>query len=185
MVLEGGGVSGGVGVPGGEPSTLCCSPLCWPSDAGCVGGLACDGGSGGGWLGAWIGGWLLEWRRGVAHGWETGEVGEVGEWLDRGLGVGLRDWDEPEEEAWFTELQGWLGGGFVGLGGAGACFLVPLRIICGLGPMDPAPGVPLPSCPAVWPPPPEPFLWSTGVGAGVESRSFGLLSSSVCWARSC
>lgn len=36
--------------------------------------------------------------------------------------------------------------------------------------MDPAPGVPVPSCP-----PPEPFLCSRGVGAGVESRSFGLL----------
>lgn len=117
MAMEGGGVSGGVGVPGGEGSVLCWSPPSWPGDASCVGG------SGGGWLGAWIGGWLLEWRLGVAHGCE---VGEVGEWLDRGLGVGLKDWDE-EEEVWFTELQGWLGGGFVGLGGAGACFLVPER----------------------------------------------------------
>lgn len=41
--------------------------------------------------------------------------------------------------------------------------------------MDPAPGVPVPSCPAAWLPPPEPFLWSRGVWAGVESRSFGLL----------
>lgn len=126
MLVEGGGVSGGVGVSGGEGSMLCWSTPGWPCDAGCGGGLACVGGSGGGWLGAWIGGWLLEWRLGVAHGCEVGEVGEVGEWLDRGLGVGLRDWDEPEEEeVWFTELQGWLGGGFVGLGGAGACFLVP------------------------------------------------------------
>ena len=64
----------------------------------------------------------------MVHGCKLGEVGEVGEWLDRGLGVGLKHWDEPEEEevvVWFTELQGWLGGGFVGLGGAGACFLVP------------------------------------------------------------
>lgn len=53
--------------------------------------------------------------------------------------------------------------------------LLPLRIMCGLGPMDPAPGVPVPSCAAAWPPPPEPFLWSRGVWAGVESRSFGLL----------
>lgn len=118
-------MSGGDGVPGGEGSALRWSPPDWPSDACCGGGLACVGGSGGGWLGAWMGGWLLEWRLGVAHGCEVGEVGEVGEWLDRGLGVGLRDWDEPEEEVWFSELQGWLGGGFVGLGGAGACFLVP------------------------------------------------------------
>lgn len=99
VVVEGGGVSGGVGVPGGEGSTLCWSPPDWPSDAGCVGGLACVGGSGGGWLGAWIGGWLLEWRLGVAHGCVAGAVGDVGEWLDWGLGVGLRDWEEPEEEA--------------------------------------------------------------------------------------
>lgn len=55
-------------------------------------------------------------------------MGEVGEWLDRGLGVGLRGWDkeeDAEEEVWLTELQGWQGGGLVGLGGAGACFLVP------------------------------------------------------------
>lgn len=99
VVVEGGGVSGGVGVPGGEGSALCWSPPDWPSDAGCVGGLACVGGSGGGWLGAWIGGWLLEWRLGVAHGCVAGAVGDVGEWLDWGLGVGLRDWEEPEEEA--------------------------------------------------------------------------------------
>lgn len=43
---------------------------------------------------------------------------EVGEWPDRGLGVGLRGWDE------LTEVEGWLGGGFGGLGGAGACFLM-------------------------------------------------------------
>lgn len=41
--------------------------------------------------------------------------------------------------------------------------------------MDPVPGVPVPSCPAAWPPPPEPFLCNRVVGAGVESRSFGLL----------
>lgn len=172
-------------MPGGEGSEPCWSPPGWPSDAGCVGGLAGDGGSGGGWLGAWIGGWLLEWRLGVAHGWK---VGEVGEWLDKGPGLGLREWDEPEEEAaWVTELQGWLGGGFIGLGGAGACFLVPgtLRMVCGLGPMDPAPGDPVPSCPAACPTAPEPFLWSSGVGPAVRSRCFGLLSSSVCWARSC
>lgn len=39
--------------------------------------------------------------------------------------------------------------------------------------MDPVAGVPVPSWPAAWLPPPEPFLWSAGVG--VESRSFGLL----------
>jgi len=117
-------VSGGVGVSGGDGSALCWSPPGWLSGGG---GLACVGGSGGGWLGAWIGGWLLEWRLGAAHGCAVGEVGEVGEWLDRGLGEGLRDWDEPEEVEWFTELQGWLGGGFEGLGGAGACFLVPER----------------------------------------------------------
>lgn len=84
---------------GGEGSVLCWSPPGWPCDeVGCGGGLACVGGSGGGWLGAWIGGWLLEWRLGVVHGCELGEVGELGEWLDRGLGVGLKDWDEPEEE---------------------------------------------------------------------------------------
>lgn len=115
----------------------------------------------------------------MAHGCELGEVGELDKWLDKGLGVGLKGWDE-KEAVWFTELQVWLGGGFVGLGGAGACFLVPLRIICGLGPMVPAPEAPFPSCPAAWPAPPEPFLWSRGVGAGVESRSLVLLSSSVC-----
>jgi len=112
----GGGVSGGDGVPGGEGSELRRPP------AGCGGGLACDGGSGGGWLGAWIGGWLLEWRRGVAHGCKVGEVGVAGEGPDKSLGAGLRDWDEG---AW---LQGWMGGGIIGLGGAGgagACFLVP------------------------------------------------------------
>lgn len=67
----------------------------------------------------------MEWRLGVADGCEVGEEGEVGEWLGGGLAVGLRDWDEPEDEAWFVEMQGWLGGGFDGLGGAGACFLVP------------------------------------------------------------
>lgn len=41
--------------------------------------------------------------------------------------------------------------------------------------MDPAAGVPVPSWPAAWLPPPEPFLWSAGVGVDVESRSFGLL----------
>lgn len=41
--------------------------------------------------------------------------------------------------------------------------------------MDPAVGVPVPTCPAAWPPPPEPFLWSRGVWAGVESRSLKLL----------
>lgn len=108
----GGGVPGGVGVPGGEGSALCWSTL------GCVGG------SGGGWLGAWIGGWLLEWRLGVAHGCEVGEVCEVGEWPDRGLGAGLKGWGD-EEEVGFAELPGWQGGGLVGLGGGGACFLVP------------------------------------------------------------
>lgn len=78
-------------MPGGEGSLLCWSPVGCPSDAGCVGGLAGVGGSGGGWLGAWIGGWLLEWRLGVAHGCEAEGVGDVGEWLDRGLGEGLRD----------------------------------------------------------------------------------------------
>lgn len=82
---------------GGERSVLCWSPPGWQSDAGWIGGLDCDGGSGGGWLGAWIGGWLLEWRLGVAHGWRVGDVGEVGDWPDRGLEVGLRDRDEPEE----------------------------------------------------------------------------------------
>jgi hypothetical protein len=63
-------------------------------------------------------------------------VGEVGEWLEMGRVVGLRDWEEPEEEVevveeeeeaedwWLVEvLRGWLGGGFEGLGGAGAGFL--------------------------------------------------------------
>ena len=127
MAVEGGGVSGGVGVPGGEGSEPCWSPPDWPGDASGIRGLVCVGGSGGGWLGAWIGGWLLEWRLGVAHGWEVGEVGEVGELLERGLAVGLRDWEEPDKEAWFTELKGWLGGGIVGLGGGGACFLVAGR----------------------------------------------------------
>lgn len=44
----------------------------------------------------------------------------------------------------------------------------------GLGPMDPAAGVPEPSCPAAWTPPALPFLWSRGVWAGVASRSFPL-----------
>lgn len=116
-------MSGGVGVPGGEGSALWGSPSGLLGDEGWVGELACVGGSGGGWLGAWMGGWLLEWRLGVAHGCEFGEVGEAGGWLEKDLEVGLRDCDE--EEVWFTELQGWLGGGLVGLGGAGACFLVP------------------------------------------------------------
>lgn len=51
-------------------------------------------------------------------------MGDVGEWPDRGLGVELKAWDEGEALV-LRELQGWLGGGFVGLGGAGACFLVP------------------------------------------------------------
>lgn len=63
----------------------------------------------------------------------------------------------------------------VGLGGAGACFLVPLRIMCGLGPVGPAPGVPVPRCPPAWPPLSEPFLCSIEVGTAVESRSLGLL----------
>lgn len=47
--------------------------------------------------------------------------------------------------------------------------------------MDPVAAVPVPSCPPACPPPPDPFLWSTGVGfdVGVEaaaaSRTFGLL----------
>lgn len=61
----------------------------------------------------------------MADGCEVGEEGEVGEWLGGGLAAGLRDWNEAEDEAGFVELQGWLGGGFDGLGGAGACFLVP------------------------------------------------------------
>lgn len=99
-------MSGGVGVPGGEGSALCWSPLGWPRDVGCTEGLACVGGSGGGWLGAWIGGWLLEWRRCVALGCEVGEVTEVDEWLARGLGVELKVWEETGDEEWFTELQG-------------------------------------------------------------------------------
>lgn len=120
VAAEGGGESGGVGVPGGEGSALCRSPL---DDT----GLACVGGSGGGWLGAWIGGWLLKWRLGVAQGWEVGAVGDVGDWPDRALELelGLRDWEGSEEGAGLAEPEGWLGGGLVGLGGAGACFLVP------------------------------------------------------------
>lgn len=41
--------------------------------------------------------------------------------------------------------------------------------------MDPAAGVPEPSCPAAWPTPAVPFLWSRGVWAGVPSRSFMVL----------
>lgn len=62
----------------------------------------------------------------MAHGCVGGGVGDVGDWLLRGLGLGLKDWEEPEEEeGGLAELLGWLGGGFDGLGGAGACFLVP------------------------------------------------------------
>lgn len=62
----------------------------------------------------------------MAHGCEGGGVGDVGDWLPRGLGLGLKNWEEPEEEGrGLAELQGWLGGGLDGLGGAGACFLVP------------------------------------------------------------
>lgn len=59
----------------------------------------------------------------MAHGCEGGEVGDVGDWLLIGLGLGLKGWEE--EEVGLAELQGWLGGGFNGFGGAGACFLVP------------------------------------------------------------
>lgn len=59
----------------------------------------------------------------MAHGCDGGEVGNVGDWLLRGLGLGLKDWEE--EEGGLAVLQGWWGGGFDGLGGAGACFLVP------------------------------------------------------------
>lgn len=47
----------------------------------------------------------------------------------------------------------------LGLGGGGACFFVPLRIMCGLGPMEADPVVTEPSCPAGWFPPRDPFLW--------------------------
>ena len=85
-----------------------------------------------------MGGWLLDWRRGVAHGPGEGEgaVGEVGEWLmEMGRRVGLMEEEEEEEveeveeaeeeeDWWLMEaLRGWLGGGFEGLGGAGAGFL--------------------------------------------------------------
>lgn len=53
-------------------------------------------------------------------------MGDAGDWLLRGLGPGLKDWEEPEEEeGGLAGWAGWLGGGFDGLGGAGACFLVP------------------------------------------------------------
>lgn len=65
----------------------------------------------------------------MAHDCEdVGVGGDVGDWLPRGLGLGLKDWEETEgEEGGLAEMQGWLGGGFDGLGGggAGACFLVP------------------------------------------------------------
>lgn len=54
----------------------------------------------------------------MAHGCVGGGVGDVEEGLLRGLGL-------EEEEEGVAELQGWVGGGFDGLGGAGACFLVP------------------------------------------------------------
>lgn len=43
----------------------------------------------------------------MAHGCEGGGVGDVGDWLHRGLGLGLKDWEEPEEEeGGLAELQG-------------------------------------------------------------------------------
>lgn len=54
--------------------------------------------------------------------------------------------------------------------------LLPLRTIWGLGPIDPGPDVPEPTWLAAWPTPAEPFLWSRGVWAGVESLTFWLLS---------
>ncbi len=120
----GGGVLGGVGVLGGEGSSLgSAGALGWG------GGVACMGGCGGGWLGAWMVGWLLEWRRGVVLVWACGCVGLrlVGEWLESGLGEGLRDWGVPEEACCTDWLAGWPGGGFNGLGGAGAGFLVPIN----------------------------------------------------------
>lgn len=66
----------------------------------------------------------------MAHGCEGGGVADVGDWLPGGLGLELKDWEEPEEEErGLAEWQGWVGGGFAGLGGggAGACFLVPAK----------------------------------------------------------
>lgn len=44
----------------------------------------------------------------MAHGCEGGGVENVGDWLLRGLGLGLKDWEDPEEEEGeLAGLQGW------------------------------------------------------------------------------
>lgn len=123
---KGGGVLGGLGVLGGNGS----SPGSMTAVVWKVGGVTWLGGSGGGWLGAWRGGWLLEWRRGIVLDWITNWVGLgerlLGEWVERGLGDGERDWGVPHEGCGADWLPGWPEVGLAGLGGAGAGFFITM-----------------------------------------------------------
>lgn len=124
VTMESGGVLGGLGLLGGDGS----SPGSTTAVGWGGGGVPWLGGSGGGWLGAWRGGWLLEWRRGIVLDWITNWVGLrlLGEWVERGLGDGERDWGVPHEGGGVDWLPSWLEGGLAGLGGAGAGFFITI-----------------------------------------------------------
>lgn len=93
-------------------------------------------------------------------------------WACAEKGVALRGVVAEEEELGAT------------LGGAGACFFVPLRTKCGLGPLEADAGATTVSCPGVPLGPPGPFLRGGGVEAG--SRTTLLFSSAdCCWFIGC
>lgn len=121
---ESGGVLGGLGVLGGDGS----SPRSPTAVGWGGGGVTWLGGSGGGWLGAWRGGWLLEWRRGIVLDWITNWVGLrlLGEWVERGLRDGERDWGVPHEGCAADWLPSCPEGALAGLGGAGAGFFIAM-----------------------------------------------------------
>lgn len=105
-MLGGVGVCGGVCSGGSSPGSLA---------------LLGAGGCGGGWLGACRGGRLLEGRRGAPLDGCTG-----GEGLRVvGLGDRLGGCGDAPGELW---VPGWPGGGFPGLGGAGAGFLTAAQM---------------------------------------------------------